>query len=437
MKFFYSTVFFFLTCGLSAQNLPVLSLPQVIEIGLAQNFGIKILQGDVSIANNNATRANAGFLPTVGLQANLSPSLGYTNQAFASGAEINRFNIANNFSAGVFLNWTLYDGRRMYFTYDRLQALRGVSEGQIRVRSEAVVAQVMQAYFNIVRHQMLGTAFEKQLDLFEERLRLAETRLEVGKGNKLDVLQAQADLATQKTGILRQNQAIVTAKYLLKQTMNEFIDPLISPFFIIADSFTFNENYDFEALEKRGLLKNPQLALLRKQQTVFQISEQEASTLNKPRLVLNSAFNFGRTDNRVGFALLNQNTGFNLGVSLTYPIFDAGNTKRQVQNAQIEYKSSEIRLQQAEAEWSSALTIAYQDYQNALEILTAERETMRLAQESIDLAMERFRLSRATILELKLIQKTYEDAQIRAISAMFEAKRAEIELRRLGGLLTQ
>ena len=62
---------------------------------------------------------------------------------------------------------------------------------------------------------------------------------------------------------------------------------------------------------------------------------------------------------------------------------------------------------------------------------------MQIARQSISIAMERFRLSRSTILELKQIQQTYDNALVRAIAAKFEAKAAEIEMMRISGGLVQ
>ena len=55
--------------------------------------------------------------------------------------------------------------------------------------------------------------------------------------------------------------------------------------------------------------------------------------------------------------------------------------------------------------------------------------------QSIVIAMERYRLSRSTVLELKQIQQGYEAAVTRAANAKSDAKNAEIEMMRLSGQL--
>jgi outer membrane protein len=265
--------------------------------------------------------------------------------------------------------------------------------------------------------------------LFEERLRIAQTRLEVGKGNQLDVLQAQSDLNVQKTQLTRQKQAIGLAKMTLNQAMT--ID--LNFDYSINDSFRLSNDFDLKNLINTSFQQNLAVSLLKKQEGILMLTKQEIESLKKPRLTFNSALNFNRNDNTAGLFLVNQNSGLNAGLALTYPLYEGGNIKRQTENAKIGIVSLQVQQKQLEFELSSGLTIAYQNFKNAVEILRGEEENMQIARQSIVIAMERFRLSRSTILELKQIQQTYDNALVRAIAAKFEAKAAEIELMRISG----
>jgi outer membrane protein len=408
-----------------------LTLDEAIARALQQNFGVKVLQNDVQIATNNAVKGNAGFLPTINLNVAETPSLGLTYQSFAGGtrADVNATNITNNFNANVQLQWTLYDGRRMFLELDRLKELKGLSEITVKIRSELIIADVMRAYYNVIRQQELYKGIQEQMDLFEERLRIAQTRLEVGKGNQLDVLQAQSDLNVQKTQLTRQKQAIGLAKMTLNQAMT--VD--LNFDYDINDSFRLSNDFDLKNLINTSFQENLAVSLLKKQEGILMLTKQEIESLKKPRLTFNSALNFNRNDNTAGLFLVNQNSGLNAGLALTYPLYEGGNIKRQTENAKIGIVSLQVQQKQLEFELSSDLTIAYQNFKNAVEILRGEEENMQIARQSIVIAMERFRLSRSTILELKQIQQTYDNALVRAIAAKFEAKAAEIELMRISG----
>jgi outer membrane protein len=271
------------------------------------------------------------------------------------------------------------------------------------------------------------------LNLYDERLRIAQTRLEVGKGNQLDVLQAQTDLNVQKTSLLRQKQAIATAKLVL----NQFLSNQPDFAFEVKDTFDISKNYDFTALRNEIVEKNINISLLKKQSGIAMLVQKQIEALKKPRLVFNSAFNLGRQDNTAGLFLVNQNTGLNAGISLTYPLYDGGNIKRQTENAKIEIESNTLRIQQLQIDLVNSLNLAYLNFQNAIAILKEEENNAQIARQSINIAMERYRLSRSTILELAQIQQVLENAIFRSVASKFEAKMAEIDLMRISGMLTK
>ncbi len=411
---------------------PVLSLEDALQTALKNNFGIKTAQNDVQIAKNNAVKSNAGFSPIINLIATETPSFGYLNQQLSNGTEVSRTNLSNNLNAGVQLSMTLYDGKRMYLELDRLKELQTLGEVNYRLRAEQLVFDVMRTYYNILRQQDLYKGLAEQIDLYEERFRLAQIRLEVGKGNQLDVLQAQADLNVQKTQLLRQKQAIQIAKLQLNQLMTN-ADNFN---FEVKDSLQVGKIYNLEELKNQAKNQNLNVVQLQKLVGISMLNAKEFATLLKPRLTLNSGFTVGRQDNSAGLFLVNQNGGLNAGVTLNYPIYDGGNIRRQIGNAQIEIESNKLRIQQLQADLVNSLVISFQNYQNSLEILRGEEDNMQIAKQSIVIAMERFRLSRSTVLELKQIQQTYETAVVRAVSAKADAKNAEVEMLRLsGGLL--
>ncbi|MBL7815879.1 MAG: TolC family protein [Saprospiraceae bacterium] len=414
-------------------QLPILSLEEAVNVAIRNNFGIKIGQNDALVARNNVTKGNAGFLPSLNLTLTESPSLGLLNQKLANGTEQKRTNISNNLNAGLQMSWTLYDGKRMYYTLDRLKELQGISDLNIKIRTEQIVYDVMRAYYNIVRHQELYKGLQEQLDLYEERERLAQTRLEVGKGNQLDVLQAKADLNVQKTQLLRQKQQIDMAKLALKQVITEGGEYV----FDVKDSLAIVKGLDYSLLKNNALSNSLALELLKKQGGVATLTMKEFEAQRKPRVTFNPAVTLGRQDNTAGLFLLNQTGGVNAGVTLTYPILDGDNLKRQVENSRIEIETNKIRQNELKYSLEVTLSIAYQNYLNAVEILRGEEENMRIAKQSIEIAMERYRLSRSTVLELKQIQQGYEAAVTRAVTAKYDAKSAEIDMMRISGQLVR
>ena len=188
-------------------------------------------------------------------------------------------------------------------------------------------------------------------------------------------------------------------------------------------------------MKNNALSNNLNIELLKRQGGVSTLIMKEFEAQRKPRVTFNPAFTVGRQDNTAGLFLLNQNAGLSGAVTLTYPIWDGDNLKRQTENSRIDIETNKIRQKELNYNLEANTNIAYQNYLNAIEILRGEEENMRIAKQSIEIAMERYRLSRSTVLELKQIQQGYEAAVTRAVNAKFDAKTAEIEMMRLSGAL--
>ena len=80
---------------LSAQNilhkntstLPTLSLHDAIELALKNNYDIRIVKNDLSVAQNNVNVGNAGFLPTLDGNFSNGGSIQNTVQTPSTGAQ--------------------------------------------------------------------------------------------------------------------------------------------------------------------------------------------------------------------------------------------------------------------------------------------------------------------------------------------------------------
>src|SRR5690606_1833784 len=115
-------------------------------------------------------------------------------------------------------------------------------------------------YYNIARQQQLIKATEVQIELNEERVKLAQNKLDIGTGNKPDVLQSKVDLNAQKALKMQQETFVSQLKDQLVQVMNSNIDAAA---FDVPDTIPVNEQLALGDIQANLESTNPSLLLSR------------------------------------------------------------------------------------------------------------------------------------------------------------------------------
>jgi outer membrane protein TolC len=117
--------------SLSAQE--TLTPELAIELALKNNFSILIARNNQLSVEAGTNRGNAGMLPRVDVNAGLGIQNTNINQRFSNGIAVQTSGVNNNASnASMSLDWTLYDGGKMFAAWDRLKEQKALSQLQLR-----------------------------------------------------------------------------------------------------------------------------------------------------------------------------------------------------------------------------------------------------------------------------------------------------------------
>lgn len=419
-----------------AQN--KLSVEQAITATVENNFDIQLLRNDSSSFALDQSYARAAFLPRINATTGLQFNNNNQKQQFNDGTKRERDGIrSENITGAVQLNWTLFDGFKMFATRDKLNEF--VRLGELAIKNQVInsVASVINNYYNIVRQKQQLRAIEEQMSINEERVKVAEKKLSVGLGAKPELLQAQVDLNAQKAARLKQQTLIEQLKEQLNQLMN--VAPATR--YEVADSITFKEDIILGDIMGEVESLNPQLLVIKKNIDIGKLTLKERLADRYPVLSFNSAYNYSRTDNKAVVnpfqPLFSRNNGYNYGIGISIPILNGFNVKRQIQQAQLDIDWLNLSYQNQKSQIDLGITNAYKDYELQKKTLALEEENIVLAKENVSISLERLRLGLSTFLELRETQKSLELAYDRLIAARYNTKLAETELLRLTGNLVK
>lgn len=431
--FFFAIIF---TQPLFAQN--KLTVEQAIIATIENNYDIQLLRNDSSSYALDKSYARAAFLPRLNATTGLVYNNNNQKQLLADGSKRESNAIrSNNLSGSVQLNWTLFDGFKMFATRDKLSQF--VLLGELNIKNQLVnsVAAVINNYYNIIRQKQLLKAIEEQMSINEDRVTLAQKKISVGLGAKPELLQGMVDLNAQKAARLKQQTVIDQLKEQLNQLMN--VD--MNTRYEVSDSITFRDDIIVGDILDAVETTNPQLLLTKKNIDIGYLTLKERKADRYPVVSFNSAYNYSKTNNQTVInpftPLFNRNNGFNYGIGITIPILNGFNVKRQIQQAQLDIDWLNISYKNQKAQIDLGITNAFKDYELQKKTLALEEENILLAKENVSIALERLRLGISTYLELRETQKSLELAYDRLIAARYNTKLAETELLRLKGDLVK
>lgn len=424
-----------LPLGVSAQQ-KLLTLDEAIATALQNNYNILMAKNDSTAYALDKSYINAGFIPRLNGSAQKVWNINAQKQELPNGTKRDTTGIkSNNLQASINLNWTLFDGLKMFILRDKLIEFDRLGGLGVKNQVVATIASIVNSYFNVVRSKLQLKAIDEQISINEERVKLADRKFNVGLGAKPELLQAKVDLNARKAARLRQ----LTLIEQLKEQLNQQMAISLSTSYEVADSIPINTELNLGDLQNGIAFTNPSLLIARKNIDISKLVVKERKAERFPILSFNSAYNFNRTQNKVVInqftPLFNQNKGFNYGFGLTVPILNNLNAKRLIEQAQLDVQYQELFYKNQISLIDVYLSNAFKNYELEKKSLALEEENILLAKENVSIALERFRQGVSTYLELREAQISLEQAFDRLIAARYNTKLAETELLRLKGEL--
>lgn len=442
MKLFWLNIPFLLCTGLvmtcHAQKMTlsvdsgknVMTLEDAIAIGMKNNYDILMAKNQEDAAAVNYQYAYGAFLPSLTGSASRTWSKVNVNQKYSNGNNVERNRSkSNNTSLSADLNWTLFDGLRVFATKDKLEAIK--QEGVLLVRDQVIksVSQIIEAYYTIVQSRQQLESINEQMSISQERVNIAKNKFESGLGSKIDLLQASVDLNAQKSAYLRQ-QALIAEN---KASLNQLIALRADREYSVLDTIPLRMDLDYSTLQQKALNENTGLLLAKKDIDISRLSLKEIERSRFPTISFNSSYSYSKQNSEAGFFLFNQSNGFNYGFSASVPIFQGFNITRQAKSARLDIDYRQLNLENQKSQVTVALRNAFKDYDYYKKAMQLEEENLNVAEENVKVTLAAFRLGQVSSLEIKEAQQSLAESRFRLISARYNAKLAETNLLKLKG----
>lgn len=410
----------------------VLSLENAVKTALENNYDIKIGRNNLDVQKINNAIGNAGMLPSLTANVLDNNSVQNSSQIRQDGTQTELDNAKNNnLTYGVGLDWTIFDGMRMFARRDQLKELQKLGEAQLKLTILTRVSDVNAAYYDLVQQQQQLAALDTTIVISNQRLALAQNRFTIGKASKLEVLNAQVDLNTDQVALLRQKELYANSKILL----NQLLARDVTTDFRVVDELAVDSFLTLPELKALAEKQNPQLEAQIINKRVAELELKQVKAARYPTLRVNTAYNFSESESSLGFVRESQSRGFNYGFTASINIFDGFAQNRNEKIAKLQVANSKLTIEQQNLTLNSQLASSYQTYLTNLELIRLEEKNEAIAQQNLTITLDKFRIGTITTLEFRTAQLNYVNAKVRYSNAQFQGKLSEIALRELAGNL--
>ncbi len=414
----------------AAQVKKKISLNEAISIALENNYGLQIAENNEQVAQQVKAAATSGFLPKVNATASTISTRSDVRQELSTGNTISRNGaLSSNTNAAVSLTYTIFDGLKMFATYEKSRLQSEAATVLMKQEMLNTVEEVTLSYCNLVRLGQQMSALEELMKISEERIKIADAKLNAGLSPKTEWLQSKILYNAQKSAYISVKGQLPAARQQLSKSMG--LAELAE--YETEENIRVKYSPNFQLVQNAISSNNSSLIIAKKNQ---EIREQEVKELRAgmlPKLDFVSSYAYSRAQSQAGLLLVNQNQGLNYGFTISIPLFGGFVANKGLKIASLNASSAMMEVENIKNQLAVETVSAWYTFDNSRELLILEEENTKLAKENVGIALERFRQSQTSVLELQEAEQSLEEAQNRLINARYQAKAAELRLRNLSG----
>jgi outer membrane protein len=398
-----------------------LTFEQALERALSSNESLKVTQEQVRESHGRVEEARANFLPTLNLNFLYTPAqrfpliripagiFGPDEQTFEAG--FTRRNLMQ-----VDLNQPIYTGGRLRNAYGVQASSLDASKLTLERAHQQLHYQVVETFYAALMSEQGVRVADEQIALATRQVQLAKARFEAGSVARLDVLQAEVELANAKARRIQAKAAVDTAHQALRTVLSLPQSQALT----LAGTLDERPESPTRATLEQALPSRPDLRAFTARRDMAEHSIALANAEWKPSLSL--VGNLQYQDDGLNNLMNTGNQSYTVGVALRVPLFSAPGAAARRHVAQAQLRQSEHGLNAATDTAHLEVESAWTTFEATDEVVTTQQKALEMARESVVIAQVSYENGVITSAELN-------DAQVRLLQTewlLMQAKYSRI-----------
>ena len=404
-----------------------LDIPTAIEIALKNNPNFIVTQARVAQAEEQLKEMRSLIYPTLSLTARYE-RIGETAGTGASQFRSSDTDVASGQIEARYVI-SLKGSRKAAIAEAREEA-NAVALDEKQVQN-LLVHQVRAAYYSILLAREAIEIAKQSLAFSSLQMDQAKARLEAGLGLKTDLLTFSVRVSENQTNLQETRNASRLAMTALSELLAMDLPDDVT---LVSPELSINplEKFPKDQLIQDAFRNRPDLTALEKRVD----SAREAVTVKKaalfPRIELFANYGFTKESD---LSITDEDDEAAMGVTLSMDLFDGGANRSKVQKSRERVTELEGELNKARLAISRQIEDILNNIVDAESRLATNRETIRLAEENLELRTVRYEAGVGTILEVTEGEVQLSQARLTELQAKIDLLIARSKLNEVIGVM--
>lgn len=412
----------------------IFTLDEAIAYALENNPDIAIMQARIEQADAQLGQTLSSFYPQI------KASLSYQHsdnpaQAFSmiiaqrrldlgGSVDFNHPGGVDNYRPQVTATYALFRGGQDYYLKQAAELGLETAELEKMATRHHLINNVTAAYYGYLSAKDAHETRVRSIEAVQSELNQSKARFEAGTLLKSDVLSLEVQLAEAKDAQIRAANAIEIAEAMLKTLLglsaeqNFAVNPNTKP--MLPET-----PLEFDVLLNQALSQHPALKAAEKR---VAMAEQHLNAAEAAHLPRADAFvSYGSDSKDLAYSTSRDNV--TAGVMIEIDVFSGFATQEKIKQAEHELTAAREAARKVRLQIENQVKTARLKLQEALNRRQVTSAAVAAAEEALRLVNEQRNAGVATVTRYIEAEVARDDAKTRDISALYDALRAEAELK--------
>ena len=401
----------------------ILTLKESLEIGLQNSKDLKISRSKLNYADSKLTEINSQFLPQFKLFGNytkLSDNIPPFEVRMPFSLNPIRISepILNNYTFKFGFSQPLFTGFKLLSLRSSAKLNLSASEQDYSKEGNEAAFNIYSTYWNYYKADEIKKVIAQSIQQMEEHLKDTKSFFENGLISKNDMLKLEVQYSNTKLMLIEAENNLELARIGFNKAIG--ID-LTSQTKVAASEQSFNyEKYQLADMIDEAVNNRKELKSLKYR---FEASKEGVSAAQSnwlPSIYLTGNYYYSNPNPRFQPAKDEFNSNWDVGVTLSWDVWNWGLTSSQVSQAEQTKIQLETSLDQLKE------NIQIEVYSNYLNLIKTE-EKVKVNKEALDQSIENYRITSEKYNTQLATSTDLIDAETLKLQAETNLKTAEVD----------